>query len=190
MPGSAAGIPDHAWAQANGIDYSVILDLWGPDPASPDFPGKFDAAGDRKRMADEWSALPATAAQLAALGVASMNQVSGIGTYTTTFTLPGSWTSADGAYLVLAHDTDMITGVVINGTALPAVNQFTDTVDFGGYLHPGVNTLTVRLDSTFGSRVAASPGKGGIQVLGSPAATQPYGLAGAQLVPYVQTILG
>lgn len=65
--GSAAGVPDQAWAQANGVDYATILALWGPEPASPDFPGKIDAAGDRRRMAD-WQYLYQTdLAQVAAL---------------------------------------------------------------------------------------------------------------------------
>jgi hypothetical protein len=172
--------------------WDLTLQSWGPDPAAnatdPEVSAKTTVSFTDMALG-QWSALPATAAQLSALGVASMSQVSGIGTYSTTFTLPGSWTDADGAYLVLAHNTDMITGVTINGHAITAVNQFTDTVDLGGYLRAGVNTLVVRLDSTFGSRVAASPDKGGVSVLGSPPATQPYGLSAARLVPYIQTVL-
>jgi hypothetical protein len=118
-----------------------------------------------------------------------MSQVSGVGTYSTSFTLPASWTSADGAYLQLAHNVlyDMVTGVTINGHELPPGNQFTDTADLGPYLKAGTNTLTVRLDTTFNNRVQATGGGG--SSLGGGGSAESYGLTGAQLVPYVVTPL-
>lgn len=180
--GSVPAVPSLA------AGWDLLLQSWGPDAAA-DVTDPAASAQTTVTFTDialgDWSALAATAAQLSALGVSDMSQVSGIGTYTTTFTLPSSWRGADGAYLTLAHNTDMVTGVVINGSALPPVNQFTDTVDLGGHLRAGVNTLVVRIDSTFGSRVAATAGKGGTSALGSSPATQRYGLVGAGLVPYV-----
>ena len=53
---------------------------------------------------------------------------------------------------------------------------FTDRPDLGRFLRSGSNMLTVRIDTTLNNRV---PGK----------TSQPYGLTGAQLIPYVQTAL-
>ncbi|MEQ6900453.1 glycosyl hydrolase [Nocardioides sp. YIM 152588] len=50
--GYPAGIPDRAYADANGLDYQDVLDKFGPEPATDDFDGKIDQDGNRRRMAD------------------------------------------------------------------------------------------------------------------------------------------
>lgn len=158
--------------------WDLRLESWGPDPAA-------DAANPTISATTTvsfgsialgpWPALPASAGQLASLGVASMSQVAGIGTYTRQFDLPAGWAAADGAYLQLAHGNDMVVGVTINGRLL-TTDPFTGKLDLGPFLLPGSNTLTVRIDTTLNNRV---PGR----------ISQPYGLTGAQLIAYVQTAL-
>lgn len=101
-----------------------------------------------------------------------MSQVSGIGEYSDTFQLPSTWTSQDGADLRFAHGSDMITAVTINGHTVGPVDQVTDTVDAGRYLHAGSNSIEVKLDSLFGNRVGRT--------------TQAYGLTGVTFTPYVE----
>jgi len=51
--GFAAGIPDKAYAAANGLDYNkAIIDRFGPEPASDNYTGKLDSENNRRRMAD------------------------------------------------------------------------------------------------------------------------------------------
>lgn len=159
-------------------DWNLQLESWGPDTAAdaanPTISAKTTVTFGGIPLGT-WPGLPASASQLAALGVTGMTQVSGIGTYTTQFTLPQGWDPADGAYLQLAHGDDMVVAVTVNGHPLDTIDPFTDRADAGPFLRPGSNTLTVRIDTTLNNRA----GK----------ATQPYGLVGAQLIPYVQTAL-
>jgi hypothetical protein len=155
--------------------WSLTLNSWGPDPAA-------DAANPEASTVTTttfpanalgaWSSLPATSAQLTALGVTSMSQVSGTGNYSNTFQLPATWKpGADGALLQLAHGNgDMITAVTVNGHTTAPVSQITNTTDIGSYLRPGTNTIQVKVDTNLGNRVAR--------------ATQSYGLTAVTLEPY------
>jgi hypothetical protein len=92
-----------------------------------------------------WADLPATAEQLQTLGVNSMQNISGIGLYSTTFELPADWNNETGATLVLGYSQDQVTRVVVNGEVLDRINVIADEVEVGGLLQPGENTLTVKL---------------------------------------------
>jgi hypothetical protein len=50
--GYPVGIPDEAYCKANGLDYQTTVDDFGPEPSNPNFEGKIDADGNRRRMAD------------------------------------------------------------------------------------------------------------------------------------------
>jgi hypothetical protein len=172
-------VPSPPAAPALAAGWNLSLESWGPDAAAdaanPSISAKTTVTFDNIALGT-WQALPATASQLAALGVASMSQVSGIGTYATQFVLPATWTRADGAYLQLAHGGgDMVVAVSVNGQQLDTIDPFTDRLDVGAFLRPGGNSITVRIDTTFNNRVGKAP--------------QSYGLTGAQLIPYVQTAL-
>lgn len=67
--------------------------------------------------------------------------------------------------------------MTVNGHALPTIDQFSDQLDLGGYLTPGPNTITVRIDTTPNNRITGKT-------------AQLYGLTGVQLTPYQQTTLG
>lgn len=92
-----------------------------------------------------WADLPATAEQLEAMGVDSMQNVSGIGFYTTAFDLPPDWTAAVAVSLELDYSQDQVTQVVVNGEVLDRINVIADTVNVTPYLQPGLNSLTVKL---------------------------------------------
>jgi len=94
-----------------------------------------------------WEALPATPEQLGKMGVTSMKDVSGKGHYTLTF----DWDGAN-AYLMLAYGNDQVTGVTVNGTIVPAIDNMTDKIDLGGMLKAGENILEIELCSTLAGR--------------------------------------
>jgi len=124
----------------------------------------------------QWDDLPVSPALLESLGVESMSKVSGIGRYSTTFELPADWDGQTGAYLEMAHGSDMIVEVAINGRTIDDVNQFRNSVDVGPYLQPGSNTLRIKLDTTLQNRASTRAGVN-------------YGLTAVRLVPYVDSTL-
>ena len=105
-----------------------------------------------------WKDLPATEEQLATLTTASgdapsMSQVSGIGTYTTTFTLPEGWTDANGAYLQIGSTNGSIVQVFVNGEKAPGVDTRTLRTDISDLLVEGENTIEVKLATTLTNRM-------------------------------------
>lgn len=156
--------------------WSLSLHSFGPDPAADAVNPEISTITTTQFAANalgSWSNLPATSAQLAALGVTSMSQISGTGDYSDTFQLPTSWNAEDGAELTFAHGQDMITSVTVNGHTISAVNQVTDTVDVGQYLRAGSNTVEVKLDSLLSNRVGNR-------------SSVSYGLTGVTFTPYVE----
>ena len=100
----------------------------------------------------KWVDIPATAAQLAELGVDLMRNVSGTGEYTLTFTTPDGWSETTGAYLDVTYGKDQIGAITVNGVTIQA-NNASNQVDLGGLLVPGENTLTVKMSSTLYGRM-------------------------------------
>jgi len=121
-----------------------------------------------------WSDIKATPQQLETMGVSNMNEVSGKGYYTTTF----SWDGNAGAELSFVYQNDMVTAVTVNGNEITAVDNVTDTVDLGDYLISGDNTITVELSTTLNNRAKVeSDTMKSLQV-------KPYGLTKVTLNPY------
>jgi hypothetical protein len=161
--------------------WDLSLESWGPDPAV----NKVDPTLSVKKTItfediplSVWSNLPASKEQLKTLGVGSMSNVSGIGTYSTTFiTLPSDWNSNTGAYMHFEHGADMVVEVVLNDHLIDDVNQLTNTVDAGAYVTTGRNTLMVKLDTTLKHRKdLESPGDSG--PMGAPQGGMPDGSGG------------
>lgn len=131
-----------------------------------------------------WSDLPATDAQLDALGVDSMANVSGIGYYTTRFELPADWNEGASAILELGYSQDEVTQITINGQTLDRINVIADNVDLTGRLQPGQNVLTIKLVTGLFNRAVVEsmvfdlPGP---QVNGNTPVE--YGLKSVRLVP-------
>src|SRR5262249_51925062 len=105
--------------------------------------------------------------------IPELADVSGVGTYTTTF----NW-SGGGAYLDLGEVFDTYR-VSVNGVALPPADQLNTTVDVGAYLKPGENTISVEVATTLLNRLRAG------DVAYANATRQKYGLIGpVKLTPY------
>ncbi len=84
-----------------------------------------------------------------------LENVSGQGTYTTTFTLEDG---VAGAVLDLGDCNDNILEVSINGNVISSMNQITHEVDLGEYAVSGENTLVIRTGTTLAAAVRAAGG--------------------------------
>jgi hypothetical protein len=105
--------------------------------------------------------------------IPELADVSGVGTYTTTFDWEGG-----GAYLDLGDVFDTYR-VKVNGRQLPPTDQLSTTLDVGPYLQPGANTIAVEVATTLLNRLRAG------DVAYANATRQKYGLIGpVELVPY------
>ncbi|WP_437534087.1 glycosyl hydrolase [Sorangium sp. So ce726] len=117
--------------------------------------------------------------------IPELEDVSGIGSYSASFTVGEGWTRDSGAYL----DLGKVVGtydVAINGTTLPAVNQVTARVDVGPYLVAGRNTVTVEVATTLRNRLRVTPGFPGQAAV----PRQPVGLIGpVRVIPYGQVVV-
>ena len=101
------------------------------------------------------------------------NSISGIGTYTTTFTLDDI---TDLGAVLSFSDVGETFKVTLNGQQLPFASQVTKTVDLGGYLQEGENTLTIEVASSLQNAANAALGKAG---------EKEYGIIGAvTITPY------
>jgi hypothetical protein len=97
---------------------------------------------------------------------------SGVGTYTTSVTLPGDWkTSSHGATIDLGQVTDSFR-LTVNGHDV-SIDQVSGQADVSPYLQAGQNTLTIRVATTLNNRLYALDT--GIRNRGL---TQNYGLVG------------
>lgn len=117
--------------------------------------------------------------------IPELQDVSGIGSYSSIFAIGEGWTGDSGAYL----DLGKVVGtydVTINGSMLPAVNQLTARVDVGPYLVEGRNTVTVQVATTLRNRLRVTPGFPGQAAV----PRQPVGLIGpVSVIPYGQIVL-
>lgn len=117
--------------------------------------------------------------------IGELTDAVGIGTYTTTLTLPPGWTGRNGGYL----DLGAVHGsyrVRVNGRSVGAVNQLEDRVDVGAYLQTGANEIEVEVATTMINRLRVfRPAEYGDQ------AKQDYGLIGpVVLTPYGEAAIG
>lgn len=140
-----------------------------------------------------WADIDASDEQLANLGVGSMQEVSGIGYYTNSFTLPSDWTESTGAVLNLQYSQDMVPAVTVNGTTLDGFDNVSDRIDIGEYLQPGENTITIKLATPMFNRMLANGREaiglaGDMNMTGTTAIDN--GLLSAKLMPYTEAEIG
>ena len=111
--------------------------------------------------------------------IPGLEDVSGLGRYTTSVTLDRSWTGGYGAYLKLGEVSDTFK-VTVNGQTLLPVNLANPLIDIGRYLKAGRNTIGVEVATPLNNRMRlVNPA-----VLGSRP-REAYGLIGpVQLIPY------
>lgn len=169
-------------------NWTISLDSWGPYPVEETV--NFNDAKVTTLVFEDqplvaWSELPASAEQIAELGVESMSDVSGIATYTTSFTLPEDWVEGSEALLRFEHGEDQVLRVTVNGTAIENVNAMSDALDIGAYLVNGENTLEIRLSSTIVNRFMYENFHNGnnyaMSFAGGPAPNAPHGLTNVTL---------
>lgn len=79
--------------------------------------------------------------------------VSGIGYYTATVTLPEDWSDENGAVLKIASINKNTAAVYVNGKKGPAVNMQSLETDISSLLVPGENTILVEVSSTLNNRL-------------------------------------
>jgi hypothetical protein len=116
--------------------------------------------------------------------VAGLEDVSGIGVYTTTVDLGDDWTPAQGAVLELGEVNDTFR-VRVNGRPVPPCDVLDTSVDVGALLRRGRNVIEVEVATTLINRLrTVTPA-----VYGA-VPRQAYGLVGpVRLVPYVETVV-
>lgn len=84
--------------------------------------------------------------------IAGIESASGVGTYTTTLTLPSDWKAAThGATIDLGQVTDTFR-LSVNGQAV-GIDQVSGQADIGSALKAGTNTLDVRVATTLNNRM-------------------------------------
>jgi hypothetical protein len=113
--------------------------------------------------------------------IPQLQNVSGLGTYTTSLNLPAGWNAANGAELKLGEVFDSFT-LTVNGNAV-SIDQLAAAADIGRYLKAGGNTIMVRVATTLNNRLAKID-----EGVANRGLVQPYGLVGpVVLTPYSQT---
>ena len=103
-----------------------------------------------------WADIEASDEQLEELGVDSMSDISGLGYYTNTFTLPEGWSDTTGAVVEIEYNSDMIISVTVNGNVISSVNNVSDKVDIGEYLQTGENTIEIKMSTVMANAISAA----------------------------------
>ncbi|MCD8023581.1 MAG: twin-arginine translocation signal domain-containing protein [Lachnospiraceae bacterium] len=162
-------------------DWDLSLESWGPDEeinaTDPDYSKKTTVELEDVDLV-AWMDLAVDDSVLETLGVTAMSEISGIGTYTTTF----DGTGLSGAYLVFTHGDDMITDITVNGESLGNLDPSRLRFDIGEYMADGENTVSVKVVSTMNNRVVAENDN-------YNSAAQSYGLTSVTLVPYAEAVV-
>ncbi|MGX1547872.1 glycosyl hydrolase [Streptomyces adustus] len=171
-----------ATAEIGGVPAALTLNGWKlkVEDWSPAHPGATETAANTttRTIHDLTLDKPTTWQNLDGL-----SDVSGIGTYTTTFTVPSSWKSTAGATLDLGSLGAGSAKVALDGKELAPVNQLHPVIDLGG-LKPGSHTLVVTVATTLMNRLKQ------FRPDVYTAARQDYGLLGAVTVtPYAEAAL-
>jgi uncharacterized protein YjdB len=118
-----------------------------------------------------------------------MGQVSGIGTYTSSFKLPAGWTGDNGAYLQIDSTGGGLATVTVNGKVVSGLDIRTGKVDISDFLVSGYNSVKIVVSSSLTNRMKQRGYSGGWRGTAVPA-VQSYGLQGdVKVVPYTLVAL-
>ena len=155
--------------------WDLTIESWGPDKST-------EAIADTVKVPVEigetelkvWAELSVSDEQLESAGLASMQDIAGIGTYTIEVELE----QLDGAFLVLEHDDDMVTSILVNGEPVSDLAANSERYDLGSSLVEGTNTIEIKLASTLLNRIRPEDGMFATQEPGV------YGITSVQIVPY------
>ncbi|PPF41912.1 hypothetical protein C5B85_18060 [Pseudoclavibacter sp. AY1F1] len=171
-------------APAQGLTaWSLAAQTWGPGPDSTGMTASKTLKTDQEAIeitADADGKLPSW---LEISGDVDLSSASGLGTYSTTVTLPNTWQEADGAYLGLGDVLDTAQ-VWVNGQQVTVNQADRSRIDLGHHLEPGDNSVVVRVATTMFNAVKAT-GDSNYQT----AENQRTGLMGPiTLTPYRDTV--
>jgi len=151
--------------------WNLAVDEWSPGGPTDSSSVTTHTAWNFNNIAlVPWSAIP------------QITDAVGIGTYTTTVTLPQTWRSSNGAYLNLGTVNGTFR-ISVNGKWVGAVSQLQPSADIGDYLKAGTNTITVTVATTLLNRLRitrpADFGRRAKQDIGliGPVTLTPYGQA-------------
>jgi hypothetical protein len=116
--------------------------------------------------------------------VPGLEDVSGVGVYSTVVDLGSDWSGSDGAVLELGEVNDTFR-VRVNGRQVDPCDVLDTTVDVGPLLRRGRNVVEVEVASTLINRLrTVTPAVYG------PVPRQAYGLVGpVRLVPYAERVV-
>ncbi|GAB3450803.1 glycosyl hydrolase [Actinophytocola sediminis] len=155
-------------------DWTLQVESWQRGPTGLPGDTTRTALPPTPVVAGERGALPPWSAITPANGYdVDLGDVSGVGTYRSTFTVDDAWRGVRTAHLDLGTVVDTAT-VTVNGTRLPALNpQDPHHVEVGHLVRPGRNTVEVRVSSTLINAVRVAPGTGA-----AGRERQAYGLLG------------
>ncbi|WP_069988491.1 glycosyl hydrolase [Massilioclostridium coli] len=169
-------------------NWDIAVESWGPsaDPNAPATQSDKTTVNFANTGLISWKNLPATAEQLATLGVESMSYVSGIGHYSTSFQID-SLEEGQGAYLNFEHGNDEVTEIIVNGHDLGGINQSKNIVDIGQYLKEGKNTISIKLATPLNNRIQVENPV--FQERYEQGYVQDYGLTAVSLVPYDEAVI-
>ncbi|MDO4337779.1 MAG: hypothetical protein Q4C91_06785 [Eubacteriales bacterium] len=108
-------------------------------------------------------------------------EVSGIGHYTTTFTLPDDWSESNGAVLSIDTLYGNTAAVYVNGEKAPGFDFVGRTLDISELLTAGENTIEIEVSTTLKNRMIAS---GYLEMVSREQTPDNYGMAGVTITPY------
>jgi hypothetical protein len=151
-------------------DWSLAVEDWQPgDSATETIKANHELALEELTP---WTEIP------------ELQDVSGIGRYTTSVDLGSEWRYGLGAYLELGEVVDTA-DVIVNGQLLPPIDPMNPVADVGPYLRAGANTIEIEVATTLLNRLrVVNP-----NAFGS-VSRQRYGLMGpVRLVPYVDVAI-
>jgi len=143
---------------------------------------KTDVVFEDVTTLETWNNMTATEEQLASINSKAMSEVSGVGTYTTTFDLPEGWTADQKVLLTIGSTNGSIVMIYVNDQAVNGLDPRNPAIDISGLLVEGENTVKIVVPTTLTNRLRIVGGHGP----SSRTAIQSYGLSGeVAIVPYV-----
>lgn len=125
--------------------------------------------------------------------IPALQNVSGIGTYSTTFSMDKGWEEGVGAYIDLGI-VNFAYKLVINGEEIKS-SQLNTRIDIGPYIKPGSNTVIIEVATTLNNRLkdfysVAQRTIDYYGLIGSGGTSATNGLGGTVVViPYIVTPL-
>jgi len=118
----------------------------------------------------------------------TVTSVSGVGSYTTSFTLPTNWNAGNTAIFKAESLGGSTARVYVNGVKADAVDIFDVNLDITDLVHPGENTIEVQIATGLTNyRLGINQASGGASDIGGP---YDYGMLGeAAIVTYTNAVV-